>query len=238
MNQVSTSVREIVNFFPTLSVVNFYVFLLSLIFFVIVFEIIPIVMGKGNTLRKNIPDFFKYHIGRKLFAVLVFNFILIILYTTPIKKGLLDLTSFSIASQTIILYFFVEFFIYMFHQIIHNSKIPLFSKAHNNYHHKITNDFQWVSARKEHMLIIASFVGIASVIFIIIFKSSPYAQIAMISIFLFLNALSHFRIPFSVKLLDQVFLFPKDHLRHHTKRGGPYGLTTTIFDTIFNTRDE
>lgn len=215
--------------------IQFSKLLLILIFLFIIFEVIPLLLNKENTIKKNFTDLIRYQLLRGSFGIFIGGVVLLVLLLTPIKRGFIDLTIFSTFSQVIILYFCIEFFVYCGHMLSHKYKIALISKSHA-FHHEIKNDLQWVNSRKEHLLIIGLIITIFIIINFVIFRSSNLSHIIVSVAFISLNALSHFHIPFSVKFLDQIFLFPKDHLIHHTKRSGPYGVTLSLFDTIFNTR--
>jgi sterol desaturase/sphingolipid hydroxylase (fatty acid hydroxylase superfamily) len=213
-----------------------YVLALPLTLF-ITFEIIPLFFSEKSTIVKNLPDLFKYHIYRGILIRIMGIIIIISFSLVPFKKNWVDISFFSLFSQVIILYFFVEFFIYLGHMLVHKYKIPILSKAHS-FHHETKEDLQWVNSSKEHIFVIFLFLLIFSFIFYILFKSSDTAKILVSFVFLAFNAFSHYRLPISIPYLDQIFLFPKDHRRHHMKYGGPYGVTLSLFDTLFNTRDD
>ncbi len=228
------SYQFLINAFQIFTI-QFSKLLLILIILFIIFEVIPLLLNKENTIKKNFTDLIRYQLLRSVFGIFVGGGLLLLLLLTPIKKGLIDITIFSTFSQVIILYFCIELVVYCAHMLSHKYKIVLLSKSHA-FHHEIKDDLQWVNSRKEHLLIIGFFVTVFVIFNFVIFKSSNLSHSIVSAAYLSLNALSHFHIPFSVKFLDQIFLFPKDHLIHHTKRSGPYGVTLSLFDTIFNTR--
>ncbi len=205
------------------------------IFLFIIFELIPIYFNKENTIIKNLPDLITYQVFRNIISAFLGGFILMILLLTPLPRGIFDITHFSTFSQVIILYFCIEFFVYLGHLLAHKYKVPLFSKAHH-FHHQTTYNLQWVNSHKEHFLVIGMFLFFFCMFYFIVFISSNLSHTIVGALYLTLNAFSHFHIPISIPILDQIFLFPKDHLRHHTERSGPYGVTLSLFDTIFNTR--
>ncbi len=203
----------------------------------IIFEVIPIFFGAKNTIKKNLHDLMLYNIIRMYVTKVIAAFVSVLIILSPIKKEIIDLTHLSAFSQIVILYFFIELSIYFLHRVSHTYDIPLFSKAHG-FHHKIKDDLQWVNSRKEHFLVITSFVIIFSIFYYVVFKTEVLVKIIVAALYLTLNTLTHFHIPFSVPVLDKIFLFPKDHRRHHTNFSGPYGVTLSLFDTLFNTREK
>lgn len=199
------------------------------------FELLPIYLGKENTIKKNAHDLLTYQIKRNIISSFLGGLILVALFLTPLPRGIINITHFSTFSQVIILYFCIEFFVYLGHLLAHKFKIPFLSKAHG-FHHQTTTNLQWVNSHKEHFLVIGMFLFFFCIFYFIIFKSTNLSHTIVGALYLTLNAFSHFHIPISLRFFDQVFLFPKDHLRHHTERSDPYGVTLSLFDTIFNTR--
>ncbi len=220
-------------FFQLAGILSF----VCILFFI--YEIIPLFFGMKSTIQKNSYELFRFELTRAIFAITIGTlfFTLFTLAGFGRDKGFFDITQFSIFSQVIILYFCIELTVYLLHFAAHTCRIPILSLAHG-FHHTITTELQWVNSRKEHLFVISLFVLIFSIFFCIIFQTSRIVYPVVTATFLLLNSFSHFGIPFSIKLLDRIFLFPQDHLRHHTKRGGPYGVTLSLFDTILNTRDE
>jgi sterol desaturase/sphingolipid hydroxylase (fatty acid hydroxylase superfamily) len=210
--------------------------LIGLFILFLLFEVVPLIWGAKNTIRKNLLDFLKYQVGRGIYAVCVGAFFVVCIHTLGLNIGFVDLTHLSHFSQALIIYFFVEFVIYLAHMLSHKRNIPILTSSHR-FHHTVTNDMEWVNSKKEHLLVIALFLLIFTSMFFVVFKSSGISHIMVTSAYLFFNSLSHYRVPFTIPYLDQIFLFPKDHLTHHTvRRSGPYGVTMSLFDTIFNTR--
>lgn len=212
-------------------------FVLELALLITLFEIVPIFFNVKSSLRKNFSDFFHFQFFFGLWATTLLIILYIIFYSLPIQKGYLDITHMSNFTQSVILLIIAEFFIYIFHRSAHLFKIPILSKAHR-FHHTITTDIDWVNSRKEHIFIISLFVTVFAVLFFVVFKSSPLSHGITLASFLLLLSFSHFKLPLSLPYLDKFFLFPKDHLRHHTKYHGPYGISLSIFDTLFNTRND
>lgn len=208
------------------------VILITLFF---IFEIIPLFFNKKNTIISNLKDFFNYQLVRGFYTI-IFGFIVAALFFyTKINIGIFNITNLSTLSQVLILYFFIELTIYTAHLLSHKYKILLLSKSHM-FHHTIKDNLEWVNARKEHYFVLSLFTFVFCLFFFVIFKSSNTSHAIVIFLYFLLNAFSHYRIPVTVPVLDQIFLFPKDHLTHHTQRSGPYGVTLSLFDTIFNTR--
>lgn len=201
----------------------------------LVFEIIPTFFGAQSKIKENVGDFLKYQIGIGIYAVTVWFFLAVIIYSLNFDIGIFGINSLPIIVQVTLLFVCSEFFIYLFHLCAHKYKIPILSKAHW-FHHLVTTDMDWVNGRKEHPYIIALFMAVFVFIFIVIFESTYQAQIVTVTMYILLNAFSHYRIPVTVFGFDKIFLFPKHHFQHHTEHGGPYGVTLSVFDTIFNTR--
>jgi sterol desaturase/sphingolipid hydroxylase (fatty acid hydroxylase superfamily) len=210
-----------------LSLVNITSFLL--------FEILPIVLKKGNTIKHNIKDLFIFQFGMS-FLSLIFGFLI---YKTIIffglNFGLINISSAPIFVQVVIIYLISEFCIYLAHRFAHTLDIPVISKAHL-FHHQITTDLQWVNSRREHPVVVFLFSLVFCVNLYILFKVNWLTTLAVVNVFVLLESFSHFRVPIYLKYLDKFFLFPKDHRAHHEKVGGPYGVTLSVFDTIFKTR--
>lgn len=215
----------------------FQITLFSLCLFV-VFEYIPLLFWNiPQKIKSNFKDFILYHIGRGVYSVMI-GFVCIYGY---IKLGIfgqgIDIGHLTIVSQVILLYLCIEFVIYCSHMCAHKYKIPFLTRAHS-FHHQTTSDMDWVNSKKEHFFVISLFVIIFTLFFFVIFNASSAAKTLTLGVYVFLNSLSHYRIRFSIPILDQIFLFPKDHYTHHTvRRSGPYGVTLSLFDTIFNTRN-
>jgi hypothetical protein len=210
---------------------------LNLLFCFFVFEIIPLFFGYKNTIKKNLNEFFKYQLLRGIYAFTLGAFVTVLIFKGGFNLGIFDITHLSILSQVIILYFCSEFLIYLAHMGAHKIKIPVLSNAHK-FHHTVKEDLQWVNSRKEHLFSISLFVLVFCFFFFIFFKSSPTAHLICTHLFIFWLAFTHFKIPLILRPLGYIFLLPGDHVRHHTKRSGPYGVTLSLFDTIFNTFDE
>lgn len=206
-------------------------------FLFILFEIIPLFFGVKSTILKNFPDLLRYQIYRAFIVRLIGIVILISILLLPFGKYWFDLREFSLFSQIIILYFFIEFFVYLGHMSAHKYKAPFLTKAHS-FHHETKEDLQWVNSAKEHYFVKSLFLIIFCFIYYVVFHSSNEARVIVTAAYLTLNAFSHYHIPFSIPLLNQIFLFPKEHRRHHTDYSGPYGVTLSLFDTLFNTRDD
>ncbi len=202
----------------------------------LIFEgFLPVVFGTQRKIRENMHDFVYYQFGRSVFA-LVFGILMVVLYVSfDVKMGLIDITQFSLFSQVLILFFCSEFCIYVAHMGAHKYRIPLLTRAHA-FHHTVTTDMDWTNSRKEHLFVLAFFMAVYTFFFFVVFQSSSNSHVVTTTLYLLLNALSHYRVHFSWKYLDQVFLFPRDHFRHHTERSGPYGVALSLFDTIFGTR--
>lgn len=205
----------------------------TLLFFV--FEVIPGIFGIKSKIKENFRDFLKYQVGIGIYAVTVWFLLVIAIYSLNFDVGFFDISSLPIIIQTTVLFVCSEFFIYLFHFCAHKYKIPFLSKAHH-FHHSVTTDMDWVNGRKEHLFVITLFMAVFAVVFLIIFKSSNQAHVLTTTTYIFLNAFSHYRIPVTVFGFDKIFLFPKHHFQHHTSNSGPYGVTLSIFDTIFGTR--
>lgn len=200
------------------------------------FEIVlPPLFGVQARIRENMHDFLYYQFGRSIFA-LVFGILIVTGYFfLDIRMGLVDITHLSLLSQVIILLFCSELCIYVAHMGAHKYRIPILSRAHA-FHHTVTTDMDWTNSRKEHLFVLAFFMGVYTFFFFVVFQSSSASHVVTTTLYLVLNALSHYRVHFSWKYLDQIFLFPRDHFRHHTERSGPYGVALSLFDTIFDTR--
>ncbi len=218
------------------NLINQIFFLLSILLILFfTFEIIPILIKKQNTIKKNFSDLLKYQLLRGLYTLFLGTFLAFLFFYTKINFGIFDITHLSIFSQVIIIYFCGELTIYTAHLIAHKYRVLVLSKAHS-FHHTITTDMEWVNSRKEHYFVLSLFTFVFCLLFYVIFKSSTISHLVVIATYFALNAFSHYRLPISLPVLNQVFLFPGDHLKHHTERSGPYGVTLSLFDTIFNTR--
>jgi hypothetical protein len=170
-----------------------------------------------------------------IFSILFGALISVAFFTLHLNLGIFDIRGLSIFAQIFLVYMLAEFMIYASHLGAHKLKIPLVSKSHL-FHHTITHDVQWVNSKKEHPFIIFLFILVFCFVFYTVFNTAPIVKILTVNIFIFLQALSHFRIPIGSKHLGWFFLLPKDHHRHHQNRTGPYGVSLSIFDTIFKTR--
>lgn len=202
----------------------------------LLFEILPISLKKENTISKNFKDLIIYQFGMS-FLSLLFGIVIYLLFLKfNFIKGYFDITDLNIFLQIFVVYLMSEFIIYMFHLVAHKWKIPLISKSHL-FHHMVTEDLQWVNSKKEHPFIVFLFVLVFCFVFYTIFKTDFLVKIICINTFVFLQALSHFRIPFTVKYLEWFFLLPESHHKHHKQRGGPYGVSLSIFDNIFGTNN-
>lgn len=219
----------------SLYIEQFKYFIFVMISMFSVFEIIPIFFGFKSTIKQNILDFFRFQVLRGVFSISIGTCFVLFFIFFRINIGIINLYSLPIIIQVPIIYILAELVIYTFHLLSHKYKVPLLSKAHM-FHHTITRDIQWTNSRKEHLFVLSLFSFVFCVLFYVIFSTSIISRLIVVIIYFFLNALSHFRILFSIPYLDKVFLFPKDHIIHHTERSGPYGVTLSIFDTIFNTR--
>lgn len=204
--------------------------------FFIIFEIVPLFFGRC-TIKQNFPDLLRFQIGRGVYAQFIGLVVFLLIIYLRLYHGMIDIRGESLIAQVLITYLSIDFTIYLAHLLVHKYRVPLLTKAHG-FHHTITTDMEWVNSRKEHVLILGLFAIVFSVFFYAVYRTSPMVVPIVVALFLFLNALSHYRIPFSIGFFDQIFLFPKDHLRHHTQRSGPYGVTLSLFDTIFGTRDD
>lgn len=217
--------------------IQFAYFLAVTACFFTAFEVFPLFLGFPNTIRKNVTDMLRFHVLRTA-VLMVFAIALQITFAFfRLNKGFIGITGFPVAAQVLVIYLCSEFFIYMFHFFSHTYKVPLLSKTHA-FHHSISSDMDWINSKKEHYLVLCLFVCVFSLFFFVVFRASKEARLIAASLYIFFTTFSHFRIPLSVRYLDKIFLFPKDHLRHHTKRGGPYGITLSLFDTLFGTRGE
>lgn len=221
---------------------NFIFLQISILIFInfiafLAFEIIPILLKKENTIPKNFNDLITYQFGMSIFSILFGAIIFIIFKQLNLVVGLMNISNLSILIQTLIVYLVAEFLIYLSHLGAHKWKIPLVSKSHM-FHHKTTTDLQWVNSKKEHPFIIFLFILVFCFVFYTLFQTDNIVKILCVNIFIFLQALSHFRIPVTIKYLDFFFLFPKDHHKHHQQRTGPYGVTLAIFDNIFKTNSK
>lgn len=210
--------------------------MMGVLFLFVIFEILPLLFGAKSTIQKNFKDFLLYQVGRGTYAVLVGGIFVYIYFHYHLNIGFIDISNLPHISQAIIIYFFAELCIYFAHMSAHVYNTPIIAKAHR-FHHTVKSDLEWVNAKKEHLVVIALFMFVFTSMCYIIFKSSGIAHLLVTSTYLFLNSFSHYHKPFSIPYLDYIFLFPKDHLRHHTERiSGPYGVTLSLFDTLFNTR--
>lgn len=210
-----------------LILINFIAFLL--------FEIVPIILKKGNTISKNFNDLLSFQFGMSIFSIIFGTIILVAFYKFGFVTEIINIKNLPILLQVIIVYLTAEFFIYISHLSAHKFRIPLVSKSHY-FHHSVTDDVQWVNSKKEHPFIIFLFILVFNFVFYAIFATDTIVKILCVNIFIFLQALSHFRIPIKIKYLDKIFLFPHDHHKHHQNRTGPYGVSLIIFDTIFDTK--
>ncbi len=225
-------------FFTKLYLVQLWsVFLVVAALFFLFEFVVPFIFGIQSKVRENWRDFLRYQFGRSVFSLTTAFVIMAFFYGTNMRMGIVNITQFSLFSQVVILFFCSELVIYIAHMTAHRYHVPLLTKAHR-FHHSITTDMDWVNSRKEHLFVIGLFMFVYCFFFFVIFRSSSASHIITTSLYISLNALSHFRTLFSMKYFDQVFLFPKDHSRHHMRRGGPYGVTLSLFDTIFDTRDD
>lgn len=206
------------------------------IFFAI-FEIVPTFFGVPSTIKKNMPDLFRFQVMRHVYvqAVGAAFFFLVIYF--HLHGGALDIRNRSLMIQVLVTYLSIDFVIYIAHFMVHNYRVPLFSKAHR-FHHTVTDDLQWVNSRKEHVLVLALFAFVFVFVLYVVFRASTIVIPIDIFLFLLFNAFSHYHLPITVPYLDRVFLFPKHHKNHHVQRSGPYGVTLSLFDTIFGTRSD
>ena len=212
-----------------------YVFLVAISLLVFFECILPFVLNIPHRLRQNFHEFIQFQIGRSIFALIFATVIILALVGTHVPMGWISLLHLSLFSQVLILLFCSEFVIYIAHLSAHKYSIPLLSRTHR-FHHTVTTDMDWTNSRKEHLLVISLFMLVYCFFFFVVFRSSSAAHVITTSLYLFLNALSHYRAHFTLPFVDQILLFPKDHYRHHTERSGPYGVALSIFDTIFATR--
>ena len=201
----------------------------------ICFEITPIVLGKQQKISENFLDLIVYQFGMSIVSLFFGIIILVFMKATNFDLQILDIRSLPTIIQVSIVYLVSEFFIYLAHMGAHKWKIPLVSNAHK-FHHRVTDNMEWVNSKKENPFIVFLFVLVFCLVFYIIFHTGTLTKLLSINIFIFLQALSHYREKFSLPILNKFFLFPKDHFRHHTERSGPYGVTLSIYDTIFSTR--
>jgi hypothetical protein len=200
------------------------------------FEILPILYGEREKISDNFKDLLLYQFGMSVLSLIFGILIYMTLHYFGLDLGFLNISSTSVYIQVPFVYLFAEFFIYLSHLGAHKLRIPLISKYHK-FHHKITNDMDWVNSKKEHPVVIFLFVLVFSIVFYVFFRTDFLTKVLVVNIFIFLQAISHYRYHFSLFYFDKFFLFPKDHFDHHTKRSGPYGVTLSIFDTIFGTRN-
>lgn len=217
--------------------VQYALIILELLLLIFLFEILPLVFGVRSSFKKNFSDFIHFQFLRGIFSITLLLVFFVGIKKFGINEGYIDITGLSDVVQAVILFVYAEFFIYICHRGAHVFKIPLITKAHK-FHHTVTSDLDWINARKEHNLIISLFVFIFSALFFIVFKSSPMSHSITLALFLILLSFSHYKVPISVPYLDKVFLFPRDHRRHHTQRSGPFGVSLSLFDTLFGTRSE
>lgn len=212
-------------------------FLLLAIILFVSFELLPLFFGSKSSVKKNLPDFLRFQVLRGGIIVLVGAALSSLFFFVGIANGLINISYLPLVLQVLIIYLSSEFCIYWLHRSVHRHVVPLISRAHH-FHHSVTTDMEWVNSKKEHYLVLFLFVFVFSFFFFIIFHPSGAARAVALGVYVLLNAFSHLNSHISVAYLDRVFLFPKDHLRHHTKRSGPYGITLSLFDTIFDTRGD
>jgi sterol desaturase/sphingolipid hydroxylase (fatty acid hydroxylase superfamily) len=199
------------------------------------FEIIPIFLKKQHKISENFPDLMVYQFGMSILS-LIFGLAIIFLFKVlKLDIGIINISQFPLFLQVFIIYLVSEFFIYLAHFGAHKWLVPLVSSAHR-FHHRVTYNMEWVNSKKENPFIIFLFVLVFCIVFYIFFQTLALAKVLSVNIFIFLQALSHYREKISIPYLDKFFLFPSDHFRHHTERTGPYGVTLSIYDTIFGTR--
>lgn len=199
------------------------------------FELVPLLWKKKQRISENFKDLVIYQFGMSVVS-LIFGFIIIFfLKFFKFDVGFVNLLELPLILQIFIIYIVSEFFIYLAHMGAHKWRIPVVTNAHK-FHHRVTFDMEWVNSKKENPFIVFLFVLVFCTVFYVFFQTSTLAKILSVNIFIFLQALSHYREKISIPYLDMFFLFPKDHFRHHTERSGPYGVTLSIFDTIFGTR--
>lgn len=210
-------------------------FLFTLSFLFVIFEIIPILFLKQNTIYLNIKEFFQHQFLRGFFCTIIFLVYFYIFHIFQLPMHKFDITHLPLLVQYIITYLLIDLVLYSSHFFSHHHKIIFISKAHK-FHHTVTSNLQWVNARKESYGLLALYVFVFFFFYHILFNSAGYSHIMVTATYITLLSFSHFRIPFTIPYLDKVFLFPKDHLRHHTDRSGPYGTSLSLFDTIFGTR--
>ncbi len=206
---------------------------LQLFFLTVLFELIPFIFKRNGTFQ--IKDFFNFQVLRGAYTASLIIFLLFVFLYFQIPLGFISLEHLPFLVQGIIIYLIIDAIIYFCHLSAHKYRIPFISKAHK-FHHSVTHDMDWTNARKEHYLILTLFTMIFFIVLFMVFQTTVAVRLFVISAYLTLLSFSHFRIPVSVPYLDKFFLFPKDHLRHHTERSGPYGTSLSIFDTIFKTR--
>lgn len=199
------------------------------------FEILPVAIGRKSAVRKNLSAFVRFHIVRGGFVVAIGAALPFIFYVFGVRAGAFDLRSLPLYLEIVILFLAAEFFIYWLHRMAHRRRLPFISNAHR-FHHQVRADLEWVNSKQEHFLVLALFALVFGTLFFVIFTTTKEARTVTAGLYLVLNAFSHYSAPISVPYLDHFFLFPKDHRRHHTERTGPYGITLSIFDTIFGTR--
>lgn len=219
-----------ISFFESLK----YIIILTCFLFFL-FEILPLLFGAKNTIRKNLHDLFVYNLARVVIVHSMGIGIILLLFLVPVEKQIIDLTHFSTLSQSVILYFCIELLIYGGHRAAHRYKVPFITKAHG-FHHKIKDNLQWVNSKKESLIVIFLFLVVFCFFYYIAFKTNSLAKIIVAVSYLTLNSFSHFHTPFTIPYLNYIFLFPKEHKEHHIQFGGPYGVSLSLFDTLFNTR--
>lgn len=205
--------------------------------FFVIFEIAPTFFGVPSTIKKNLPDFFRFQVLRHIYVQAVGAAFLFLVVYFHLHGGALDIRAHALWLQVVVSYLCIDFVIYFAHYMVHNYRVPLFSKAHR-FHHTVTDDLQWVNSRKEHVLVLALFAFVFVFVLYVVFRADPVVVPIDIFLFLLFNAFSHYHLPITVPYLDQIFLFPKHHKNHHTQRSGPYGVTLSLFDTIFGTRSD
>jgi sterol desaturase/sphingolipid hydroxylase (fatty acid hydroxylase superfamily) len=232
MGSITATVLHI---YASLVAAQIFHFLLVSVGLIALFEFVPLLLMRRNTLVRNFPDFFRFHLARGAALIMIGTAFPFLYYALGLRHGLVEMRHLPLIVQVIVLYLCAEFCIYWSHRIAHRRKLPLLSKAHR-FHHEIVEDLEWVNGKKEHFLVLSLFAAIFSIVFFVLFEASSLARSLTLGLYLVLNALSHFGVPFRIPYVDHIFLFPADHRRHHTARSGPYGVTLSLFDTIFDTR--
>lgn len=202
---------------------------------VFIYEIIPYLFGVKSEIKRNVKDIF-YTIGISVYTT-VFGILLIFIYTKfDLPKGLIQIDHVPLYLQVAIIVISTDFFTYIFHRTVHKRYIPIFSKAHM-FHHEISKNMDWANGRREHIYIMSAITVFSSIVFYFLYSGDPIANLLAFHVLLFLALFSHYRVLISIPVLDKVLLFPKDHYKHHNVyESGPYGIHTSLFDTIFGTR--